>query len=86
MSSKETDLITQADREFIEEQAGEGWLYIEGLLRFLRREGATLEEAHRVATEETGQEEHYLSFDRARDFLAEHADRFGIKLEERNGF
>lgn len=70
-------IITDNEARFIAE-SGQPPLYVEGLLSMIRRTGKTLKEVSEQAISEPGNEEHIPNVMKARDFLAENPERFGL--------
>lgn len=70
-------IITSDEAKFIAE-SGQMPLYVEGMLSMIRRTGKTLEEVSEQSISEPGNEEHIADVMKARDFLAENSERFGL--------
>jgi hypothetical protein len=63
---------------YIDENAGQGILYVQGLFRLIKEDGLSLDQAHKTAVEVPNNAEHIPAWDQARDFLQEHAQQLGI--------
>lgn len=78
MEEEKPRQISEEESAFISSQIDGGFIYITALLQLMRNNNLTLKEAYKLAVEESNQEEHIPSYNRARDFLTQHAERLGI--------
>ncbi len=80
-NSTNKSLVSKEERRFIGERI-KGSFYILGLLATIRKQNLPLSTVYEEAISLPNSPEHEAPYIEARDFLIEHAKRFGIRVTE----